>query len=171
MSIYMAYSGKYRVSKPKKYKGDPTKVVYRSLWELGAFKWCDNNSDVVSWSSEETVIPYYWDVDKRYHRYFMDLKITFRNGKTILVEIKPDKETKPPKRPDKSKRYIGEAMTFVKNQNKWKAAENYAKDNGYEFQIWTEKTLQKMGILPKLQPLGKLKPLTPLRKKKSKKKV
>ena len=101
----------------------------------------------------------------------MDLKITFRNGKTILVEIKPDKETKPPKRPDKSKRYIGEAMTFVKNQNKWKAAENYAKDNGYEFQIWTEKTLQKMGILPKLQPLGKLKPLTPLRKKKSKKKV
>ena len=171
MSIYMAYSGKYRVSKPKKYQGDPTKVTYRSLWELGAFKWCDNNPDVISWSSEETVIPFICYVDKKYHRYFIDLKIRFKGGKTILVEIKPDKETKPPKRPDKSKRYINEAMTFVKNQNKWKAANEYAKDHGYEFQIWTENTLTKMGILPKLKPLGKLKPLTPFRKKKPGKKI
>ena len=129
------------------------------------------NPDVVCWSSEETVIPYKWDVDKKYHRYFVDLKISFKSGKTILVEIKPDKETKPPKRPDKSKRYISEAMTFVKNQNKWKAADEYAKDHGYEFQIWTENTLTNMGILPKLKPLGKMKPLTPFRKKKPRKKI
>ena len=52
--------------------------------------------------------------------------------------------------------------------NKWKAAENYAKDNNYQFQIWTEHTLQKMKILPMLKPLGKLEPLTPFRKKKRK---
>ena len=38
--------------------------------------------------------------------------------------------------------------------NKWKAAESYAKDRGWTFEIWTEKTLIKMGIMPKqLKPL------------------
>jgi hypothetical protein len=110
------------------------------------------------------VIPYFYDVDKKYHRYFMDLKITFKNGKTILVEIKPEKETQPPKRPDKSKRYISEAMTYVKNRNKWEAAAKFAKDNNWGFQIWTEKTLTSMGIMPK--QIKPLKPLKPLRKKK-----
>ena len=36
-----------------------------------------------------------------------------------------------------------------------------AKDNGYEFQIWTEKTLESMGILPK-----SMKPLKPFTKRK-----
>jgi len=94
----------------------------------------------------------------------MDLKITFNNGKTILVEIKPEKETQPPKRPDKSKRYISEAMTYVKNRNKWEAASKFAKDNNWGFQIWTEKTLTKMGIMPK--QIKPLKPLKPYRKKK-----
>ena len=71
----MAYSGKYRVKNIEKYRGDHTAVVYRSLWEKHAFKWCDNNTDVVEWSSEEVVIPYLYEVDKRPHRYFMDLKI------------------------------------------------------------------------------------------------
>ncbi len=52
-----------------------------------------------------------------------------------------------------------EATTYVKNQCKWKAADKYAKDNNYEFQIWTEHTLQKLGIMPK--PLKPLKPLSP----------
>ena len=66
---------------------------------------------------------------------------------------------------DKSKRYIGEAMTYVKNMNKWEAANNYAKDRGWEFQIWTEETLHSMGILKKLKTL---KPLKPYRKKRKK---
>ena len=100
----------------------------------------------------------------------MDLKITFTNGQTILVEIKPEKETNPPKRPDKSKRYINEAMTYVKNMNKWEAANEYAKDRGWGFQIWTEKTLTEMGIMPTQSKKGGLKPLKPMkpfRKKKS----
>src|SRR6056300_315508 len=106
----MAYSGKYKPKNIKKYAGDPNKIVYRSHWEKLVFMWCDGNSDIKSWSSEEVVVPYLWEVDKKYHRYFVDVKITYTNGKTVLVEIKPDKETRPPKRPDKSKRYINEAL-------------------------------------------------------------
>lgn len=160
----MAYSGRYKVKNRSKYKGDPDNVVFRSMWERHCFRWCDENSEVKSWSSEEVVIPYFYDVDKKYHKYFMDLKITFTNGKTILVEIKPEKETQPPKRPDKSKRYINEAMTYVKNRNKWEAAAKFAKDNNWGFQIWTEKTLTSMGIMPK--QIKPLKPLKPIRKKK-----
>lgn len=104
----------------------------------------------------------------------MDLKITYKDGRTVLVEIKPEKETVPPKRPDKSKRYINEAMTYVKNMNKWEAAENFAKDRKWDFQIWTEKTLTEMGIMPKQSKKGGLKPLKPMkpfRKKKSKKRL
>ena len=161
----MAYSGKYKIKNYNKYDGDPDKVTYRSSWEKACFVWCDANPDVIKWSSEEVVVPYKWDIDKKMHRYFVDLKITFKDKKTILVEIKPDKETAPPKRPDRSKRYIGEAMTYVKNMNKWEAANNFAKDRGWEFQIWTEETLYSMGILKKLKAL---KPLKPYRKKRKK---
>ena len=158
----MAYSGKFKPKNPKKYKGDFTNIVFRSMWEKYCFKWCDENADVKSWSSEETVIPYLYEVDKKYHRYFMDLKITFKSGQTILVEIKPSNQTVPPVYPDrKTKRYINEGLTYVKNQNKWKAAQRYAKDRGYGFQIWTEHTLEKMGIMPK-----STKPLKPYTRKK-----
>jgi len=161
----MAYSGRYKVKNISKYQGDPDKVTYRSSWEKACFAWCDQNPNVKKWSSEEVVVPYKWDVDKRMHRYFVDLKITFTNGKTILVEIKPQKETAPPKRPDKSRRYIGEAMTYVKNMNKWEAADSYAKDRGWEFQVWTEETLYEMKILKKLKALKPLKPFKKKRKK------
>jgi hypothetical protein len=153
------YSGKYKVKNPAKYKGDYTNVVYRSMWERQCFAWCENNSEIKEWSSEEIVVPYFYDVDKKYHRYFIDLKITFNNGQTILVEVKPEKETAPPKRPDKSKRYINESLTYVKNMNKWLAAHEFAKDRGWEFQVWTEKTLEKLNILPKA-----FKPLKPIKK-------
>ena len=63
-----------------------------------------------------------------------------------------------------------EALTYVKNMNKWEAAENYAKDRGWEFQVWTEKTLQEMKLLAKPVPgkLKKYKPLPSHRKKRRK---
>lgn len=168
ISIFMAYSGRYKVKNPEKYKGDYNKVVYRSLWEKYAFMWADDNSDIKYWSSEETVIPYLYEVDMRYHRYFMDLKLTYKNGKTVLVEIKPHKELSPPTGSRKTKRYINEGLTYIKNQNKWKAASAYAKDNGWDFVIWTENELTAMGIMPKstqkakpkksIKPLKKMKP-------------
>jgi len=155
------YSGKYRIKHRSKYQGDADNIIYRSGWEARCFSWCDNNPSIKKWSSEEIVIPYLYEVDKRYHRYFVDLKIMFKDGKTVLVEIKPEIQTAPPKYTGrKTKRYINEGMTYIKNMNKWKAAENFAKDRDWEFQIWTEKTLRSMGILPKqLKALKKMPPL------------
>ena len=65
----------------------------------------------------------------------------------------------------KSKRYISEATTYVKNMNKWEAANEFALDRGWEFQIWTEKTLKSMGILKEFKKTKKLKPLKPFRRK------
>ena len=157
----MAYSGKFRVQNPRKYKGDFTNIIYRSLWERQVFKWCDENPNVKQWVSEEIVIPYYYEADKKYHRYYPDIKIVFED-KTLLVEIKPESQTAPPTGPKRTKRYIAEGFTYVKNMNKWQAANSYCKDRGWEFQIWTEKTLMEMGLLAKGMP-GKLKPLKRLR--------
>ena len=165
----MVYSGLYKAKNTTKYKGDHTNIVYRSLWEKAVFQWCDKNPKVKQWSSEETIIPYYYEVDKKYHRYFVDMKIVF-DDKILLVEIKPEKETRPPEGPKRTKRYVAEGLTYVKNMNKWEAANEYAKDRGWEFQVWTEKTLQEMKLLTKPVP-GKLKtykPLAPYRKKRRK---
>lgn len=140
------YKGRYKVKKPRKYDGDHTNVIYRSGWERWAFKWCENNTDIKKWCSEEIVIPYISAIDNKYHRYFVDLKITMNDGRVILVEIKPEKQTKPPTSRRRTKKHISESLEYVKNQCKWNAASKYCKDNGYEFQIWTEKTLKKMGM-------------------------
>ena len=71
----MAYSGRYSIKNASKYKGDANNIIYRSLWEKAVFQWCDKNPKVKQWSSEEIVIPYYYEVDKKYHRYFVDVKI------------------------------------------------------------------------------------------------
>lgn len=143
----MSYKGKYKIKKPEKYLGDYKNVVYRSLWERQAFKWCESNSKVKAWNSEEVVIPYKCKTDNKIHRYFIDLFVEMDNGDCILVEIKPKKETNPPKKPSrKTKRYINEVVTFVKNQSKWEAANQFAEHKGWKFQIWTEDTLSNLGI-------------------------
>lgn len=140
------YSGTFKPKNKGKYAGNPTNVIYRSLWERNVFRWCDENPQVLKWVSEEVVIPYYYPLDKKYHRYFVDLKIVTAAG-TFLIEIKPKSQTVPPKKPSRqTKRYLTEAASYVKNQCKWKAAEEYAKDRGWEFHIWTEDTIKSMGI-------------------------
>ena len=49
----MAYKGKYKIKNPDKYIGNPNKVVFRSLWERNAFRWCESNPKVKLWNSEE----------------------------------------------------------------------------------------------------------------------
>lgn len=143
----MAYRGRYKVKDKSKYVGDPEKVVYRSMWERQVFKWIEKNPDIVEWNSEDVVIPYTCATDKKRHRYFIDLYFKHKNGKKYLVEIKPDKETRPPNPGrKKTKRYISEQLTYAKNQSKWHAAAEFAKDNGVEFQVWTEKTIKALGI-------------------------
>ena len=142
----MAYSGRYKVKNPDKYKGNPTQVIFRSLWERQVFRWCDENPSVLRWSSEEIIVPYRCKTDRKRHRYFPDFYIKTKD-KEYLIEIKPKKETVPPReRSRKTKRYLNEVMTYIKNTSKWEAAEEYCADRGIIFQIWTEETLKGMGI-------------------------
>lgn len=136
------HQGKYNIKIPNKYSGDPTNVVYRSSWELKFMNWCDNNSSVLSWSSEETIVPYRSPIDMKLHRYFLDFKIKVNSNdgiKTYLVEIKPSSQRIPPKIPKRnSKRYLIECSTFMVNQAKWTAADRWAKDRGWNFIILDE---------------------------------
>ena len=142
----MAYKGKYTIKNTKKYLGDPTKVIYRSLWERQAFKWCESNPRVKKWNSEEIVVPYKCKTDNKLHRYYVDLLVELDNKDIILVEIKPKRETVPPKGKRKTKRYIKEVTTYIKNTSKWEAATQYANHKGWKFQVWPEDTLANLGI-------------------------
>ena len=53
----MSYKGKYYPSYPQKYKGDPTNIIYRSLWERKFMVYCDKNERILEWGSEEIALP------------------------------------------------------------------------------------------------------------------
>jgi hypothetical protein len=108
--------------------------------------YCDLKESIVEWSSESTIIPYHYDLDGKTHRYFIDFKIVVREKndtlQTYLVEIKPKKQTQPPKQPKrKTKTYMYESFQYVKNQNKWDAAKKYAEVRGWKFIVLTETDL------------------------------
>ena len=138
----MSYKGKYYPSFPRKYKGDPTNIIYRSLWERKFMVYCDKNQNILEWASEEMFVPYVSPIDKKVHRYFPDFLVKTSSGKKVMIEIKPAIQCKPPKpRSRKTKRYLQEQLTFIKNISKWRAAKEYCSDNGLEFKIFTEKEL------------------------------
>ena len=142
----MSYKGRYRPSNPKKYKGDSSNIIYRSLWERKFMVYCDNQTKILEWGSEEIVLPYRSPIDNKVHRYFPDfyIKVKESNGKIkrYIIEIKPKKQTVEPKmKKKKTKGYIYEVYEYAKNQAKWKAAEEFCKDRMWEFKVLTEDVL------------------------------
>ena len=142
----MAYKGKYQPSFPRKYKGDPTNIICRSLWERKFMVYCDKNANVLEWASEEIAIPYVSPVDQRSHRYFPDfyMKVKETDGaiKKYVIEVKPLKQCSPPKKPKRqTKGYIREAFEYARNQAKWKEAKEWCADRQWEFKVVTEKEL------------------------------
>lgn len=140
-----SYKGKFTPQNPQKYNGNPDNIIYRSSWELRCMKWFDDNPNIIWWSSEELAIPYYSPVDKRMHRYFPDFIIKVKRKDdtimTYVVEVKPEAQTKKPTQKRKTKQYIRESITYVVNQMKWKAADEFCHAHGWEFKIVTEKDL------------------------------
>lgn len=140
------YKGRFSPKNPEKYKGDPTNIIYRSLWERKVMVYLDENPNVIEWNSEEIIIPYISPVDNRPHRYFPDFWVRAKSkdgsSKTMLLEVKPKAQTKEPKKKSKvTKKYITEVMTWGVNQAKWKYAQEYCLDRGWEFKILTEDEL------------------------------
>ena len=149
----MSYKGRFKPKNPSKYRGDPTKIIYRSLWELKFFRFIDAHPDVIWWQSEEVAIPYLSPIDGKMHRYFPDVilnkQIEENKQEIIMIEIKPEKQTMPPdisKRNNTptgrvSTRYLKEVKTFGINDAKWAAARKYCDQKGWKFVIMTEKNL------------------------------
>lgn len=142
----MSYSGVFKPRNPKKYKGDPSNIIYRSLWECKFMSYLDAHPDVMEWASEEFSIPYLSPIDNRVHRYFPDfwVKKRDRNGliETIVVEIKPKSQTAPPKVKTKpTKAYINEVKRWGINSSKWKYAKQFCEERKWKFQILTEDEL------------------------------
>lgn len=145
----MAYSGRFKPKTPSKYMGDPTNIIYRSLWELKLMMYLDKHQKVLRWGSEEVIIPYRSPIDGRVHRYFPDFFVEQinRTGKkeSILIEVKPKYQTIPPDLSKKntttgriSRKYLNEVKTWGVNSAKWAAAEEYCKDRGWKWQIMHE---------------------------------
>lgn len=140
------YKGFFKPKNPTKYKGNPSNIVYRSSWELKLMIRLDEDPNIISWGSEEIVIPYRSPIDNKIHRYFVDFIVTKINKdgskETVLIEVKPEKQTKPPKiQKNITKKYLTEVKNWGVNEAKWKAAKEYCEDRKWKFYIFTEKEL------------------------------
>jgi hypothetical protein len=140
------HQGTYKPRYPDKYKGNPSNIIFRSGLELKFFRFFDHNKAVLQWNSEEVVVPYMSDLDGKMHRYFVDIwaKMNGKNGvQEYIIEIKPFAFTQAPAQQNrKTQVYQRKVMEYIKNINKWKAADAYAKKQGQKFIILTEKDLR-----------------------------
>lgn len=121
-------------------------IVCRSSWEYRMCEWLDYNNNVLDWSSENHRIRYF---DKHFdgitgkHRtYIPDFYVMFRDRKKFIVEVKPEKDLRMPKKGKKSKKTMMiQEQTYHLNQAKFKAAREYCKKLGYKFIVITERDL------------------------------
>jgi hypothetical protein len=135
----MAYKTVFKPQNTKKYVGDCTKIVCRSLWERRVCKFLDETPEVIKWSFEEIVIPYTSPLDKKVHNYYPDFLVQFKNSsgiKSWMIEVKPKKQTFLKENASKK-----EKITWIINTAKWEAAKKYCEINNMEFKILTEKEI------------------------------
>lgn len=147
------HSGRFIPKNPGKYIGDPSKIFYRSSWELSFMRWLDTNNAVLRYASEELAIPYVnplkLDANGRpkISQYYPDFLVLYRdvNGNLHreIIEIKPHSQSVA-----KAKMSDRDHQALIVNDAKWKAADIYAKKNGAEFKVLTEKSLYFQGKTP-----------------------
>lgn len=134
--------GKYIVKHPEKYIGTELPMC-RSGWEFTFCSFLDNNPSVKKWGSECFAISYYDNTMHKTRKYFIDFYFEKTDGSKYVIEIKPLKETKPPRQSkNKAKKtMLYEATQWERNQCKWKSAIQWCKQRGFIFKIITEKEL------------------------------
>jgi hypothetical protein len=120
-------------------------IICRSSWEYKMCQWLDYNKSVLEWSSEGHRIRYV-DPTSGYNKvriYYPDFYAMFKNRKKFIIEVKPEKDTRLPKKKGgkSQKTMLMREHTYFVNQAKFKAAEQYCKKLGMEFVIITEKDL------------------------------
>jgi hypothetical protein len=107
-------------------------------------QWCDNNPNVLTWSSESITIPYRSPKDGKMHRYFPDFIIEYKKAdgsiQKMVIEIKPEKQMKPGTSKKRKQKAQQDAIYLV-NRAKWAACQKACDLNGYDFQVLNEKQL------------------------------
>lgn len=139
------YQGFFAPKNPQKYIGK-NQIIYRSGLELKFFRFCDNNPNVLEWSSEEIKIPYWDTLQKKNRTYFVDAYVKIKEGeitKKYLVEVKPWKQTREPKatKGKKKSNLLYEQVMYQNLLDKKKFAQEFAKKHGMDFIIITEREL------------------------------
>lgn len=135
---------------PEKYCGNYP-ILVRSGWERMYMQFLDITPTIKKWSSENIFIKYYCPVQQRIRRYYPDFYqlVLQKDGKykEYIVEIKPLKETKPPRKTGKKsqKTLRHQQATYITNQAKFAAAEEYCRKIGMGWKIITEKELFNKG--------------------------
>lgn len=142
--------GYFTPKNPEKYKGDLTKIIYRSSWEFKFLEYCDNHIRVLEYASEPHGIPYFNPILKKESTYWIDCYMCTRNQDDSvtkwLIEIKPNKYLTPPEPPARltekqTLNYARHAKMYIINTAKFKAAQAYALSQNMKFGIITENFL------------------------------
>jgi hypothetical protein len=140
----MTYKGFFTPRNPTKYVGNIKTIVYRSMWEKRVMYWIDESPATISWSSEELKIPYFDPVKQKQRTYYPDFltKVQTKTGiKVFIIEIKPFNDTVLRQSKRRSQKLLQEAAIVATNQAKFAAATIFAKDQGWEFLVLTERDL------------------------------
>lgn len=138
--------GYYIAKNVNKYKGDPSKIIFRSSWEYKFATWLDINDNVIEWATEPFSIKYFYKADTKIHRYYPDFYFSMNvNGeiKKYIVEVKPSKDLRWPDKPkritEKTERnYYYQISQYTKNYDKWETIKQWCKANGFTFYFLTE---------------------------------
>lgn len=135
--------GYYPINECKKYFGK-SPIIYRSSWEKLFCHYCETNQQVKSWSSENVPIKYKDSLDETLHIYYPDFLVTTISGTTMLIEVKPLSQIKPPKKLTtqtnfkKIKAFETNLEIYRINVLKFSAAKKYCDERGWVFRILTE---------------------------------
>ena len=150
-------------NKDKVYKlNEKGGLYYRSSWELTAMKYFDKNPDILLWGAECIEIPYQLKKPDKHgimkvtnHRYYPDFyyKLKMEDGsiKTILLEVKPVEQTRPPKFKETNRltkkqleSYEWGIKEYNRNMCKWEATINYCSTKDLDFKILTKEQVDRM---------------------------
>lgn len=143
------YQGEYTLINKEKYIGQKN-PIFRSSWERRVFHYFDTNINVIEWSSESIVIPYFFPIDGKNHRYFPDIycKVKNREGeeKEFIIEIKPKSQSIPPTTPKRKtstsmKNFRNAQIIYLQNKYKWDSAKRFCDKKGWEFKVLTEEQI------------------------------
>ena len=104
---------------------------YRSGWEAKLMAYLDVQSDIETWTYEQTVIEYISNIrNKKVRKYYPDFYVKYLDGRQEILEVKPKRKL--------------DQLNVVK---KVKAAEEWCAARGMSFKILTEVELKDMGLL------------------------